>query len=577
MNLKKPEQLKNIFLDQYREESSDRQKKMEYLFYFAQIGLLFFGGLMLLRIFGNSNAYLLAGDIFIGLFLIFSLISIYFKRPVMAGNMINLLPFTVLFYHVVERYFLGSPMPLDSIFASLAFLVFGYLFLSLFAIRRLQLVMYSIMAALTLIVHYWVVVQVSFDGQYNSVNITHIVAALMGLAAAAIMASLVLKVLHEVMRVDREEHSITKNKYTSLFSKMTDAFGYFRVIYQEKEPVDLKVIEYNEALSKLLGVNGENLQNKRIKQVQVREELNNRLDFWVDLFHKVATDKKEHYEDFYSPALDQWFLLTVFSPQNDECVLIMKDVTEMKKQQQELLKAKEGAEESDRLKSSFLNTISHEVRTPLNQITGLLNIVQDTYTEDKEIKELVRLVNHSANYLTEIIDNLLEASLMQSTGVVPKYEKTNLQRIIDDAIRFLHDEIKVAGKEQVITFEYRSDIPGDLQHLTTDPHMLEHILKKLLSNAVKYTSEGQIILNCYPRGSNLIFEVADTGIGIEEEKQKLIFDKFRQADEGSTRRYGGLGLGLAISSYFASILGGKITLESTSGQGSHFCFHHPVK
>lgn len=571
--------LKKSFLDQYREESYDLQKKMEYLFYFSQIGVLLFAGLLLIRIFGNSNIYLITGDAFLGLILLISFLGIYFKRPLLASNSVNLIPFTVLCYHVIEEYKMDLPVNLDSLFASLAFLIFGLLFMSLFALRRRQLVLYALFSTLTLLAHYYVLVEMTYDGVINALNLTHIAAAILGLLAAVIMASLVLHLLHEVIHLAKKSHKITETKYNYLFSSIRDVFGYFRLLRDKSgKAIDFEVLEYNKALLYLLGLeNQEDITGKLYSELEIVPELKERKNFWVKLFDKVNQENEEYFDEFYSTPLNKWFLITITSPYKDECVLIMRDISELKKQQKDLEKSKSLAEESDRLKSTFLNTISHEVRTPLNQITGLLAVVKDKYSNNREMQEINHLVNHSSSYLIEIIDNLMEASLMETGRQDVNLAFENLDMHIDGYVYFIHDHIKASNKQNKVDFQLEKHLNKKDIVIKTDIHKLTHIVKKLLSNAVKYTEEGLIKLSIYRKEDMLVFKVSDTGVGIEDDKMNVIFKKFRQGDEGTKRKYGGLGLGLSISSYFASKLHGKITVNSEPGKGSDFYFYHPLK
>ncbi|MGM0612230.1 MAG: ATP-binding protein [Bacteroidota bacterium] len=569
--------IKRNFLNQYQDESYDIQKKMEYLFYFVQIGLGFFLALIFLRIFGNSNVYLIIGDLFIGLLLLVSILGVYYKKPYTAGNSINFLPFSVLFYHIIEDYQQGLEISLESLFATLAFLVFGLLFISLFAIRRRQMLGYAFLSILTLLVNYIAIVETTFNGEINSVNITHFIAALLGLLTSFLMASLVLHLLHEVMFLAKQTHKVTEKKYTTLFSKMKDSFGYFRLLRDNSgKATDIIVKEYNQSLLNLVQPKNEYIEDKAISELDLPDEISERAHDWIKLFEKIVDNNEEHFDELYSPVVKKWFLITVFSPFPDECVLILKDISDIKKQQKELEIAKEKAEESNRLKSSFLNTISHEIRTPLNQITGLLHVIRESYSDEESLAEMIELINHSSGYLTEIIDNLLEASAMQTNYVEINFREEDIQTHLDNAVEFVKNQIKVANKQENIRFSIDNQLPDDLARLNTDPKMLEHILKKLLSNAVKYTAEGDIVFKIRQKDNNIIFSVSDTGVGIEKDKQDIIFDKFRQADEGNTRKYGGLGLGLAISAFFANKLNGEIHVESTPGEGSVFYFRHPV-
>ena len=569
--------IKKYLLDQYQDESYDIQKKMEYLFYFVQIGLGFFLALIFLRIFGNSNIYLIIGDLFIGLLLLVSILGIIYKKPYAAGNSINFLPFSVLFYHIIEDYQQGLEISLESMFATLAFLIFGLLFISLFAIRRRQMLGYAFFSVLTLLMNYIAVVETTFNGEINPVNITHFIAALLGLFTSFLMASLVLHLLHEVMFLAQKTQKVTEKKYTTLFSKMRDAFGYFRLLRDDSgKATDLVVKEYNQSLFDLVTPQDETLENKTISEINLPGEIRERTQDWIKLFEEVIEKNEEYFDELYSPVVKKWFLITVFSPFPDECVVILKDISDIKKQQKELKIAKEKAEESNKLKSSFLNTISHEVRTPLNQITGLLHVIQDSYSDDESLAEMIELINHSSSYLTEVIDNLLEAAVMQTNHVKMNLREENIQTHLDNAVDFVNKQIKAANKQKNIRFSIDNRLPDDLVSLNTDPKMLEHILKKLLSNAVKYTREGDIVFKIWKKGNDIMFSVSDTGVGIEKDKQHIIFNQFRQADEGNTRKYGGLGLGLAISAFFANKLNGEIHVDSTPGEGSVFYFRHPV-
>ncbi|MCF8218867.1 MAG: hypothetical protein K9J21_07770 [Bacteroidales bacterium] len=569
--------IKKYLLDQYQDESYDIQKKMEYLFYFVQIGLGFFLALIFLRIFGNSNIYLIIGDLFIGLLLLVSILGIIYKKPYAAGNSINFLPFSVLFYHIIEDYQQGLEISLESMFATLAFLIFGLLFISLFAIRRRQMLGYAFFSVLTLLMNYIAVVETTFNGEINPVNITHFIAALLGLFTSFLMASLVLHLLHEVMFLAQKTQKVTEKKYTTLFSKMRDAFGYFRLLRDDSgKATDLVVKEYNQSLFDLVTPQDETLENKTISEINLPGEIRERTQDWIKLFEEVIEKNEEYFDELYSPVVKKWFLITVFSPFPDECVVILKDISDIKKQQKELKIAKEKAEESNKLKSSFLNTISHEVRTPLNQITGLLHVIQDSYSDDESLAEMIELINHSSGYLTEVIDNLLEAAVMQTNHVKMNLREENIQTHLDNAVDFVNKQIKAANKQKNIRFSIDNRLPDDLVSLNTDPKMLEHILKKLLSNAVKYTREGDIVFKIWKKGNDIMFSVSDTGVGIEKDKQHIIFNQFRQADEGNTRKYGGLGLGLAISAFFANKLNGEIHVDSTPGEGSVFYFRHPV-
>ncbi|MGN6422142.1 MAG: response regulator [Asticcacaulis sp.] len=231
-------------------------------------------------------------------------------------------------------------------------------------------------------------------------------------------------------------------------------------------------------------------------------------------------------------------------------------------------------EQASRYKSDFLANMSHELRTPLNSsliLAKLLSDNPDGNLTEEQVK-FARTIQSSGNDLLVLINDILDLSKIEAGQMDIRPEAVSLQRLLRDMER----TFEPVAKQKGLTFraEIEGEPPGQID---TDRLRLEQVLKNLLSNAIKFTGKGEVRLTLSPLGEDrLRLAVRDTGIGISKEHQQTIFEAFRQADGTINRRYGGTGLGLSISRELARLLGGRITLESTPGQGSTFAIEIPL-
>lgn len=248
------------------------------------------------------------------------------------------------------------------------------------------------------------------------------------------------------------------------------------------------------------------------------------------------------------------------------------DITARKQAEEEILRAKEKAEEANRLKSNFLSNMSHELRTPLIGILGYSEIMMNELA-NSTYGEMASTIYQSGSRLLETLNMILTLSKVESEKVNIKLTDVSLTDIIDE-VRILFDS--VARKKNI---ELKSSYPKEGLSVKTDPKIIREILNNLVNNAVKYTEKGkvEIELKRNELTGEVMIRVKDTGIGIAKDKLDVIFEEFRQASEGLARSFEGTGLGLSITKKFVQLLGGKIFVESQVGIGSTFTVVLPYK
>jgi PAS domain S-box-containing protein len=247
---------------------------------------------------------------------------------------------------------------------------------------------------------------------------------------------------------------------------------------------------------------------------------------------------------------------------------VTRDVTQRKQTEIELIKSKEKAEESDRLKSAFLSNMSHEIRTPMNGIMGFASLLRRPNLTGEKQLEYVDLIEKSGLRMLSIINDIIDISKIESGQMSLYKEKINLLSLLKNLYDFFLPEIIQKG----LKFNFNNEIQDSSILIETDHDKLYAILSNLIKNAIKFTKTGKIEFGCRIQNSYLEFYVRDTGIGIPEGQLDLIFERFRQGSESHSRDYEGSGLGLAISKAYVEMLGGKIRAESIPEQGSVFYF-----
>jgi PAS domain S-box-containing protein len=264
----------------------------------------------------------------------------------------------------------------------------------------------------------------------------------------------------------------------------------------------------------------------------------------------------------------------------------IQDITDRKRDEQELIIAKEKAEESDRLKSAFLANMSHEIRTPMNGIMGFAELLKEPNLTGEEQQEFIGIIEKSGTRMLNIINDIIDISKIESGLMTVSISETNINEQMEYIYNFFKPEVDQKG----VGISFKNDLPTNKAIIKTDREKIYAILTNLVKNAIKFTSSGEIEFGYSLKSANretagmsgflfesfeLEFYVKDSGIGIQDEQLDIVFERFRQASESLTRHYEGAGLGLSISKAFVEMLGGKIWAESKKGEGSTFYFTIP--
>ncbi|OFY44260.1 MAG: hypothetical protein A2X18_01215 [Bacteroidetes bacterium GWF2_40_14] len=250
---------------------------------------------------------------------------------------------------------------------------------------------------------------------------------------------------------------------------------------------------------------------------------------------------------------------------------IGRDITQRYQSEQELIKAKDKAEESNRLKTAFLANISHEIRTPLNSILGFAEMLKEPGLSREDRQEFIGFIEMGGKRMLSIINDLIDISKIEAGLTEVNISSYSLNEQIDDLYGFF----KPAAEQKNLEFLVHKGLSDYDTVINSDKSKVDAILINLIKNALKFTSVGTIELGYEKKGALIEFYIKDTGIGIKPEKQELIFERFRQGSESVTRSFEGSGLGLSISKAYAEMLGGRLWVESEPDKGSTFYFTIP--
>jgi two-component system, sensor histidine kinase and response regulator len=286
---------------------------------------------------------------------------------------------------------------------------------------------------------------------------------------------------------------------------------------------------------------------------------------WRGLFHNRRKNGELYWDEAsISPIRNATGKITHY-------LAVKMDVTARKHAAEELARAKEAAEAAAKAKSEFLANMSHEIRTPMNGVVGMTGLLLDT-TLDEEQRQFAETVRDSADSLLIVINDILDFSKMEAGKLTFEEIDFSLDEVLESALELNAEGAQSKGLELVN--ELKDEVPVNLQG---DPGRLRQVLVNFLSNAIKFTEAGEVVLRAElesqtDKEATLRFRVSDSGIGISSEAQSRLFQPFEQADNSTTRKYGGTGLGLAISKQLVKQMHGEVGVDSEEGKGSTFWF-----
>jgi signal transduction histidine kinase/CheY-like chemotaxis protein len=298
---------------------------------------------------------------------------------------------------------------------------------------------------------------------------------------------------------------------------------------------------------------------------------------WKERYNRVLRNEQFTIEDAIDTEIGKVFVQVIFNPilkkgevHGGSC--FGSNITGRKMAELELLKAKEKAEESDRLKSAFLANMSHEIRTPMNGILGFARLLDKPDLESDKKHEYITVIQKSGIRMLNIINDIIDISKIEAGLMKLDMTESNINEQVNYIYTFFKPEVEAKGMELICL----NSLPARESVIVTDREKLFAILINLVKNAIKYSLEGTIEFGYLKKDSRLEFFVKDTGIGIPKDRHDAIFERFIQADIEDKMARQGAGLGLAISKAYIEMLGGKIWVESEPGTGSTFYFTLPM-
>ena len=445
---------------------------------------------------------------------------------------------------------------------------------------RVRLLKYLLPAVLGILVFQDWLLSRALEKSSLDIFLDFILAAALALLAANLVISWVSGAAgNEIDRALAErrkaEEALNENieKFRNLFDNMSSGVAVYEAVNGGD---DFIIRAFNRAGERIEGLKREELVGRSILDVFPGVKA---MGLFEILKRVWISGQPEHYPAsvYEDRRIAGWRENYVYRLSSGEIVAVYDDVTERKQAEEELLKAKEAAEESNRAKSSFLANMSHEIRTPMAAIIGFTELMLGSELKP-EHREYLQIVQTRSRDLLTLLNDLLDFSKLEAEKMGLVQIPFHLAQTLGEVMKMF--SLTASQKNLAISLKIADGVPDVIYG---DPQRIRQVLVNMVGNAVKFTEKGEVAVLVEPDLEStdgqitLHFRVKDSGIGIPPDKLEYIFQPFVQVDGSCTRKYGGTGLGLSICSRLVELMGGKIRVESEVGRGSAFHFSIPFR
>jgi PAS domain S-box-containing protein len=371
-------------------------------------------------------------------------------------------------------------------------------------------------------------------------------------------------------KLAEEDLQISEKQLSTIYKAVGDVIFYLAI---EAEGI-YRFISVSQTFYNVTGLSPEMIIGKLVTEVIPEPSLSMVLGKYRHAIEEKTIIKWEETNEYPAGQVIGEVSITPVVSNNGLCTHLVgsvHDITKMKLAEKDLIKAKEKAEESDRLKTAFLTNMSHEIRTPMNGILGFAELLKEPTLTVEEQQEFIKTIAISGERMLSTINSIVDISKIEAGMVNVNISETN----ISDKMLFIYKFFKPEVESKGLKFLFKYSLPTNEAIIKTDNEKIYAILTNLVKNAFKFTPKGSIEFGYEKKGEYLEFYVKDTGIGIPKNQKELIFERFRQGSESNNRGYEGSGLGLSICKSYVEMLGGRIWVESEDGLGSTFYFTIP--
>jgi PAS domain S-box-containing protein len=375
--------------------------------------------------------------------------------------------------------------------------------------------------------------------------------------------------------IDITEHQIAAEKIQNSEKR------YRRLFESAKDGILIldahsgQIVDVNPFLIQLLGYSFDELIGKELWEIGIFMNIATSKEAFLELQNK----KYIRFDDMpletkSGKSVNVEFVSNVYLENKTNVVQCnIRDITQRKRVEKELVKAKEKAEENDKLKTAFLRNVFHEIRTPMNAIVGFSDLINDPCLSPEKRDDFIEVIVQSSRKLLAVINDIVDIATIE-TGQERVYEKIISLNTI---CKLIHEKFATKALIQNIMFNYTTTMTDTNATIMSDESKLIQILTNLIENAIKFTPKGFVKFGYTVKDNFVEFYVEDSGIGIDPAMHHEIFERFRQVEIEASRQFGGAGLGLSIAKAYIELLGGKIWVNSELGKGSSFHFTIPYK